>query len=382
MQPVDLTDWPFWTTLAAGVVVGNAVLLPTARKWALAAVNLGFVAVLVGGYAPLLALACVLISLVLREGSDQRLGEAVRAVAAIGFMLFVVNKAGQAGWLPHDLSLAQQILSAVGFSYIAVRWLDLFRSVQSGGSKAPDIAETINYLVPFHMLAAGPMQTYDDFRSQSAIPARLTLHEALGGVERITQGLFKKFVLAAIIQSVFLTGFRAEGWYFLLEVQLFFIWLYLDFSAYSDIACGIGRLMGVPTPENFNRPYLSRNLIEFWERWHITLSQMVRKHLFFPVQLSLMRGPLTQHPQIAAAVAFFVAFAICGLWHQATLGYLVWGLTHAFGLTVATSYRLFLKRSLGPDRFRRYLEDTRVLWCARLITFQYVAFSLVAVVRT
>ncbi len=100
--------------------------------------------------------------------------------------------------------------------------------------------------------------------------------------DRIASGLFKKYVLANLIKRLFLTDYRSAGLYVLLEVQLTFIWLYLDFSAYSDVAVGVGRLMGVATPENFNRPYLARNIIEFWERWHISLSQFIRRNIFIP----------------------------------------------------------------------------------------------------
>ena len=97
--------------------------------------------------------------------------------------------------------------------------------------------------------------------------------------------MFKKFVLANALEAAFLTAFRARGPYFFLEVQLNYLWLFLDFSAYSDIAVGIGGLLGVATPENFNRPYLARNSIDFWERWHISLSQFIRRNLFIPIQV-------------------------------------------------------------------------------------------------
>ena len=93
------------------------------------------------------------------------------------------------------------------------------------------------------MLAAGPIQSYDDFATQPAVPPPLDAR-ALRAMERVTSGLFKKFVLANYLDRLFLTGFHAGGAYFLLEVQLNFIWLYLDFSAYSDVAVGLGSLLG------------------------------------------------------------------------------------------------------------------------------------------
>ena len=85
-------------------------------------------------------------------------------------------------------------------------------------------------------------------------------------------------------------------------MQLNYLWLYLDFSAYSDIAVGVGRLMGVATPENFNRPYLARNMIDFWERWHISLSLFIRRNMFIPIQLALMRRTDGRRPLLVASV--------------------------------------------------------------------------------
>ena len=124
------------------------------------------------------------------------------------------------------------------------------------------------------MLAAGPIQSYDDFAAQPALPSALRPVEALAAFERIAAGLFKKYVVANLVLQLFLTDYRSAGPYVLLEAQLTYIWLYLDFSAYSDMAVGVGRLLGVATPENFNRPYLARNVIDFWERWHISLSRV------------------------------------------------------------------------------------------------------------
>ena len=144
--------------------------------------------------------------------------------------------------------------------------------------------------------------------------------------ERIANGLFKKYVLAQGLEALLLTGFHAHGAYTILEIQLTYLWLYLDFSAYSDIAVGIGRLIGVATPENFNRPYLARNVIDFWERWHISLSMFIRRNVFIPIQLTLMRRTSGRAPLWIASFAFVVSFLLCGLWHSLSWVWVAWGL--------------------------------------------------------
>ncbi|NNF16824.1 MAG: hypothetical protein HKN70_08745, partial [Gammaproteobacteria bacterium] len=269
------------------------------------------------------------------------------------------------------------VLSMIGFSYVALRAVDLLRAVVEKRHAPPDLFSLINYLLPFHMLAAGPIQAYDEFARQPAVPASLSPRDVLESVERITLGLFKKFVLAYAIQSIFLTDFEADGLYFFLEVQVFFLWLYLDFSAYSDIAVGVGRLLGVATPENFNRPYLARNAIDFWNRWHISLAQFVRRNLFIPIQLHLTRRFEGRYPLLIASVAFSIAFVLCGLWHGLSINFLLWGAIHALALVIANAWRFYLKKRLGTAGVKRYMADRRIEWLARIVTYEYVAFSLV-----
>jgi len=260
---------------------------------------------------------------------------------------------------------------------VALRIVEVFRAVGEGRHPAPGLLATINYVVPFHMLAAGPIQGYDEFVAQPPVPPPLSARDALEAAERIALGLVKKFVLAYVLQELFLTGFRAHGPYLLWEAQVFSIWLFLDFSGYSDVAVGAGRLLGVATPENFHRPYFARNLINYWERWHISLSMFIRRNLFIPVQLTLMRRTAGRHALWCASAAFGVAFVFCGLWHGMTVRFLLWGLLHAVGLIVVNLYRHWLTRRLGAQGVRQYLADWRIRAAAVLVTFEYVAFSLV-----
>ncbi len=297
----------------------------------------------------------------------------IAVVVAVLFLFHKLSKAHITGTLP----TLEWVLSTLGFSYVALRMLEMLRAIQEQRHKVPSLASTINYLLPFNMLAAGPIQSYDDFVAKSISVSQPDFESTLAGFERIARGLFKKFVLAYFIQKLFLTDFQVDGVWFFIEVQLFFLWLYLDFSAYSDIAVGIGRLLGVNTPENFNKPYLARNVIDFWERWHMTLSGFIRRNLFIPVQLFFARRSHGRHPLLPASVAFLVAFILCGLWHGLTINFLLWGLIHACGLIVANLYRNFLKQRLGTKGLKQYQANKLTLWLARLATYEFVAFSLV-----
>ncbi len=162
-------------------------------------------------------------------------------------------------------------------------------------------------------------------------------------------------------------------------MQLIYIWLYLDFSAYSDIAVGIGGLMGVATPENFNRPYLARNVIDFWERWHISLSQFIRRNVFIPIQLSFMRLTDGRAPLWIASFAFMVSFLLCGLWHSIGWTWAAWGLYQASGLIICNLYRHVLTKRLGRKGVNRYLANPWIRVFAIILTFEFAAAGVAIV---
>ena len=147
-------------------------------------------------------------------GSGRRGNQAFAATLVSVLFLFILHKAAPSSAILSyqgisKLWILKKVMLAVGFSYVALRMIDAARVIKDGRCIAPDFLSTINYLVPFHMLAAGPIQSFEEFASQPAIPEPLGLGRSLAAVERIVSGLFKKFVLANLIERAILTGFRA-----------------------------------------------------------------------------------------------------------------------------------------------------------------------------
>jgi D-alanyl-lipoteichoic acid acyltransferase DltB (MBOAT superfamily) len=374
---IDLFRLRIWFALGGAVLVLVPLTGAVLRKWAWAVVNLGFLWLMFGDAVVAPVLGGVLIAYAsLRLIDERRLGLLPVTLGGVGALsLFLLHKLPA---LSSTLGLGglNPILTAIGFSYVALRLVDVLRLVAEKSQPAPDLPSTVNYLLPFHMLAAGPIQGYADFVAQPAVPPAPGVADALRGIERITFGLFKKFVLAGIIEKVFLFGFRDAGWYLLVEAQFYYLWLYLDFSAYSDIAVGAGHLLGVATPENFNKPYLARNMIDYWERWHISLSQFIRRNLFIPIQLYLLRRTRGRAALLCATLAFSSSFLLCGLWHGVHINWLAWGALQAVGLVIANLYREFLTRKLGRSGVKRYLAHPGIRLGAIVLTQEFVAFSL------
>jgi D-alanyl-lipoteichoic acid acyltransferase DltB (MBOAT superfamily) len=378
MTVLDPFAVQFWWIVAVAIVVLVPLRVAGARKWVLSGINLGFLTLAMkSGVVPVLIL--VTVAWAVLRACAGRFGSAALAVGGVGTLaMFLENKLP---WLGASAGLGSinPILTTIGASYVVLRLVDVGRLVHEGRQPPPDFPSTINYLLPFHMLAAGPIQSYEEFAAQPAVPNPPTRLEATQGFERIAAGMFKKYVLAQGIQRLFLTGFHAQGPYQLLELQLNYLWLYLDFSAYSDIAVGIGRLIGVPAPENFNRPYLARNVIDFWERWHISLSQFIRRNLFIPIQMTLMRRTEGARPLLISSFAFTVSFLLCGLWHSIGWVWFAWGVFQASGLIACSLYRHFLIKRLGRKGYNRYMADPRIRLAAIVVTFEFAALAIAIV---
>jgi D-alanyl-lipoteichoic acid acyltransferase DltB (MBOAT superfamily) len=377
---IDLYSVRFWVFAGLAILVVTPLKTPAARRWALAAVNLGFLTLLLGNGVAIVALALLAAWLLLRVAflGGWAGKTALVAIAAATLGLFLIHKLpGRAALF--GLSAVNPLLAAIGFSYLALRLIDLTRAVYERRHATPSPVDCVNYLMPFHMLAAGPIQAYDDFTAQLPVPPPLTSSGALTAVELIASGLFKKYVIANYLDQLFLTGFEVVGPYFFIEMQLKFLWLYLDFSAYSDIALGIGQLMGVATPVNFNKPYLARNMIDFWERWHISLSQFIRRNVFLPLQLALMRRTGGKHPLLAASAAFSIAFVLCGLWHSIHPRWVAWGACHAGGLIACNFYKHVLMTRLGRKGVNRYLANRWIRAAAIVLTYEFNSLTFVIV---
>ena len=363
------------------------------RKAILAILNFGFLAWILGLRGALaVVFFCIFIFKVAqavslyRTSRNQPSYSRVIPTLLLGFsggllvFLFYLHKG--AGATIRDLfqtalNAARGILVAIGFSYLAMRCVELLRAGVDGLVGGKDVLDAINYQIPFHMLAAGPIQSWAAFRNQPLLPTTLDEESTLQGFERIAGGLLKKFVLANFLETTLLTGFRAPWPYTLLEAQVYCIWVYLDFSAYCDIAVGAGILLGIPTPENFMNPLLARNIIQFWERWHITLSQFLRRNLFIPIQLNLMRRFEGRRPLLIASLAFAVTFLLCGLWHGLSLRFLLWGALHASALITCNLYRKWLNKTIERKALARYFESPLIRGVSIILTFEFVSFSLV-----
>lgn len=230
-------------------------------------------------------------------------------------------------------SSISHVLQLLAFSYVFLRALDAIRVVASGGSLLKPVSLS-GYLFPFFMTPAGPINVYADHLKMDAEPAPPpTWDEFVRCADTITSGLFLKFVIAEAWKLYFigLTNSWPTATFF--DTTIIFIYIFFDFSGYSLVALGIGRLLGIPTPVNFRNPFLSNTITEFWTRWHISLGDFIRRGLFAPLQVAMLRRVGRQWAYGTNLIALIICFSLVGLWHRITYNFLIWGF--CIGLIVA-----------------------------------------------
>ncbi len=276
-----------------------------------------------------------------------------------------------------SLALAQD-LRWLGFSYIAFRLLHTIRDRISGRLPAVSLSEYMVYVIFFPALTAGPIDRIERFVGDLRRPLELNAGDVGESGKRLLIGLFKKFAIADLLALIALnptnaTQVHSAGWAWVL-LYAFSLQIYFDFSGYTDIAIGLGRLLGIKLPENFNAPYLKPNLTQFWNNWHMTLTQWFRAYFFNPVTRALRSGKKTLPIPMIILLTQLSTMVLIGLWHGATLNFIAWGIWHGLGLFIHNRWSELTRArftALSP-RWQSVLNIGGML-----VTFNFVALGWV-----
>ncbi len=215
------------------------------------------------------------------------------------------------------------------FTFQAISYLiDVHRKIAPAEEK---ILNCALYIAMFPQLIAGPIVRYHDIARQF-VQRTMSVGKFAEGAERFVFGLGKKVLIADPLGVQADTLFQlplnelstGNAW---LGAICFSLQIYYDFSGYSDMAIGLGKMFGFRLPENFNYPYISRSMREFWRRWHISLSTWLRDYLYIPLGGSRGSNRRTM-------ANLLIVFLLCGLWHGANWTFLIWGLWHGLFLVI------------------------------------------------
>lgn len=220
------------------------------------------------------------------------------------------------------------------------------------------------FAIFFPSLASGPIKRFPDFVPQLESLDNPRLEVALAGGRRVIRGLFKKVCIADLLVEVILVfeespEYTAPVVVLLAVLQGFRI--YYDFAGYSDMAIGLAQMLNLRIPENFDRPYFSTSLQDFWRRWHMSLSSWIRDYIYIPL------GGNRAH----RSVNLLTAMVLCGLWHGAAWNFAAWGLFHGLGLALEG-----LVARWRPEWFEAggALKIARWAFCYGYVTYGWLLF--------
>jgi membrane protein involved in D-alanine export len=261
----------------------------------------------------------------------------------------------------------------LGISYLTFRCLDVTLGIQDGLIREPSIPSYFAYILFFPTISAGPIDRYRRFLTDwvHSRTRREFIQDVDGAVHRIFTGLLYKFILAELIRRYWLdpaagmSGLTGTIAY----MYAYSLFLFFDFAGYTAFAVGVGYLFGIHTPENFQRPFLARDIRDFWNRWHISLSWWFRDHVYMRFVMAATRGHWFSDRYVASYLGYCMAMGLMGLWHGFAVQYIVYGLYHALLL-------------IGHDLFTRW-NTAHKLWRDTLtwrvagvaLTSQFVCFG-------
>ncbi len=235
---------------------------------------------------------------------------------------------------------ALQILLPVGISFYTFQSLSYTIDVYRGKIEAErSFVKTALYVSFFPQLVAGPIVKAGDFIPQLYEDRNISLPNLEAGVQYFMFGLFKKIVIAdnisVFVDAVFENPAQFHAVSVMLAAAAYSIQIYCDFSGYSDMAVGCAKCLGYDLMRNFNLPFLSKNVTEFWKRWHISLSSWLQEYLYIPLGGN-------RKGRIRTYINLMLTMLIGGLWHGADWSFIVWGGLHGAALCV---HKVYMRRT-------------------------------------
>lgn len=276
----------------------------------------------------------------------------------------------------------------LGLSYILFRQIDFVMQYDSMQEEGIEIrlVDYLNYLLSFYTIICGPITRFRDYLADIQEERRpLEKGEIYNCLNRMLNGYIKVFLISGILHNYTDKAFRNFGRWNGIQLIVIFLafafmnawYIYFNFSGFCDIVIAAGKLAGFHIPENFNQPYLARNLSEYWNRHHITLSEWIRDYIYSP----LFKWGITKFEDIninyVQYFMLFLTFLIAGIWHGNTINYIIYGLLQGLGVSGSMWINNTLKKKMGKKKYKEYQAKPIVKWVERGLTWGYICLSFI-----
>lgn len=365
-------------------------LSPPRARWAiLLAASAGFYISYSALFACVLAIVIVVnywLGILIERGKSRTKSHLAAGIAFnIGLLIFykfaspalesvplLQNHPSYAAWLAMPIGLSFHTLQAVAYL------VEVFRGGHPAERHAGVFALSILF---FPRVLSGPIEK-PSLLNQFKTEAPFDAEQARAGMKLMARGFFKKMFiadrLAPLVNQVFADPVGQSGATLSLAMLIYMIVLYTDFSGYSDIAVGTAQIFGIRLIQNFDHPYSARSFSEFWQRWHISLSNWLRDYVFFPLRRWILRSKWSARiPFAATVIPPLAAMLVSGFWHGANWTFIVWGGLHGGYLVfsqIADPFWTALSRRTRLDRLPRLTAFMQQTITFALVTFSFVFF--------
>jgi D-alanyl-lipoteichoic acid acyltransferase DltB (MBOAT superfamily) len=384
---VNVPSYEFLGFAALVALLINVSGAPLWRRWVLLLANVAFVlsfthdSAQLAPFAGLLALGYAGVKI----GESRKFGALCAGFVVSLLLAFCWLK--RYAFVPSAAFLPFPYLT-VGMSYVFFRIAHLVVDAFSGALPGRvGLVSYLSYTLSFTSLVSGPIQMYADYlRTESEKPASLDAPAVGKALERIVAGLFKVSVLSPLLSyahdrcvAALSAGLPVSERIVdaALIVGVFPVYLYVNFSGYTDFVIGAARFLRLELPENFNNPFAAKGFIDFWGRWHMTLSGWFKAYVYSPFFLTLIRRFPSPGVQPALGVfVYFATFFLVGLWHGQTTMFLLYGVLQGLGVSLNKLYQIAMTRRLGRTKYRELCANPVYSSLSRGITFAYFAVTL------
>lgn len=329
---------------------------PRYRNYTLLLFSLVFYAYGAPDFIFLLVGECIVNFFLVRQMSKIKKGKktlcALSIILSLGLLLyfkyanfFVENLNGILGFFHHEPVNWVKVALPIGISFFTFQsityTLDVYREITPASTK---ITDYVLYIMMFPQLIAGPIVKYNTVAAQ-LVSRTSSMENRAVGFYRFVIGLSKKVLIANTLalyaDKVFALNYSdlstATAWVAILSYTM---QIYFDFSGYSDMAIGLGKMMGFTFPENFNDPYTSQSISEFWRRWHMTLGAFMKDYLYIPLGGN-RKGTARTYLNLV------IVFLCSGFWHGASWNFILWGAFHGFFQILDRLFMLDVFKRIG-----------------------------------
>lgn len=380
-------------------------LAPTRLSpWVFAAINLAFIARFARGPADLVpffgfvGLGYIAHLISLKSSGGLRRIWPVLPLLAVAVFIYI-KQYSICSFLPRPAF----DLFTLGMSFILFRMIQVMIDSRDGELRAPiSPLRYFNFTCSFLTLVSGPIQRYQDFAEQTETQKQpVAADEIIEGVSRIVTGFLKTMLWAALAKDWYARA--ATAWetlatvstkpgvlasvadaitpagfvFYSLACGAYLLFLFFNFSGYTDIVIGIGRCFGWKLPENFSSPFACSNFLDLWARWHMSLSNWFKIYLYNPLLKAMVsRFSSPKVLPYLGCLAFFATFFVMGVWHGTTTIFLTYGLVLGAGVSINKLYQIIARKKLGKQRHDQLTAHPLHRHLSRGLALAYFAVAL------